>query len=501
MNEPSKAAPVRALRPPSSTVRPRPAVAPRRRGGHRHFVRRLLALADVLGLVLAFALTFASFGSTSTSTNAFTPGGELAFFVATLPFWLLLAKLYGLYDRDEKYAAHSSVDDVLPIVTLITIGSWVFYVGSSVTGVAEPYAPKMLAFWALAIAFVLGARVAARALVRRRPGERETTIVVGDGRVGRLLARKIEDHPEFGIRLIGFVETDETSHDRGDVVGRVDDLPRIVEEHGVDRVLIAYANASPDEVVDLVRRLDALDVQVDIVPRFVELVTPSATIHTIEGLPVISLATVRPDRLLRAIKRCVDIVVAGVALALLTPAFGWIALRIKRDSAGPVLYRHRRVGLDGKEFELVKFRTMYADAASHAQRLEALLADPARRAEFARTHKLAVDPRVTPFGAFLRRLSFDELPQLVNVLRGDMSLVGPRPVTVDELWRYGDDAPTLLTFRPGVTGYWQINGRSRADYDERVRLDLVYVRGWSLKLDFLILGKTAWVVMTGHGAY
>jgi lipopolysaccharide/colanic/teichoic acid biosynthesis glycosyltransferase len=108
---------------------------------------------------------------------------------------------------------------------------------------------------------------------------------------------------------------------------------------------------------------------------------------------------------------------------------------------------------------------------------------------------------VTSFGASLRRLSLDELPQLVNVLRGDMSLVGPRPVTDAELWRYGDSASTLLSVRPGVTGYWQINGRSRADYEERVRLDLVYVRGWSLKLDFLIIGKTAWVVLTGHGAY
>jgi lipopolysaccharide/colanic/teichoic acid biosynthesis glycosyltransferase len=133
--------------------------------------------------------------------------------------------------------------------------------------------------------------------------------------------------------------------------------------------------------------------------------------------------------------------------------------------------------------------------------LQRLLEDPAAREEFERTHKLADDPRVTRVGRFLRRTSLDELPQLLNVLVGDMSLVGPRPVTEAELGRYHDEVMTLLSFRPGVTGYWQINGRSRTSYEERVRLDLAYVRGWSLKLDLAVLGKTAWTLVKGHGAY
>ena len=159
-----------------------------------------------------------------------------------------------------------------------------------------------------------------------------------------------------------------------------------------------------------------------------------------------------------------------------------------------------RVGLGGRPFRLIKFRTMAANAPS-ATELHRVLDDPALKAELEQTHKLANDPRVTRFGRFLRRLSFDELPQLVNVLIGDMSLVGPRPITHEELERYGDEQQTLLSFRPGVTGYWQINGRSRTNYEDRVRLDIAYVRGWSLELDFLILGKTAWVLLTGHGAY
>jgi exopolysaccharide biosynthesis polyprenyl glycosylphosphotransferase len=470
----------------------------RRSAARASLVRRTLVAADILALVFAFAVVFVIFGSRSTSTNELTSMAEIGFFAATLPCWVLLAKLYGLYDSDDRHPGHSTVDDVLPIVSLITVGSWLFYLGASISGFAQPYAPKMFTFWALAVVGVIAARVAARAFYRRRPAYLQNLVVVGAGDVGRLLARKLEDHPEYGVRLVGFVETSEDVHRKASkVLGPVSDLEEIVLAHEVEHVLIAYPNASRAETAETVRHLQDLQVHVDIVPRFVDLVTPGATITMLEGLPLISLASSREDRLLRGMKRLIDVVGAALGLILLAPAFAWIALRVKLDSPGPVLYRHRRVGLAGREFDLIKFRTMRADADT----FEELLAHPTRRAEFARTHKLVDDPRVTRFGSTLRRLSLDELPQLVNVLLGDMSLVGPRPVTKDELSRYGDESRTLLTFRPGVTGYWQINGRSRADYDERVRLDIAYVRGWSLKLDFLILGKTAWVVLSGHGAY
>ena len=493
MNQPARA--IAAHRPRLEAVAGR---GRRPSTSRASLVRRALLAADILGLMVAFAVVIVVFGSRSTTTNALTSTAEIAFFAATLPCWVLLAKLYGLYDSDERHPGHSTVDDVLPVLTLITVGSWLFYLCASISHFAQPYAPKMLTFWALAVVGVIGGRVAARAFARRRSAYLQNLVVVGAGEVGRLLARKLEDHPEYGVRLLGFVETSEDSRrNGGDVLGPVSDLERIVLEHDVERVLIAYPNATRAETAEALRRLQDLEVHVDIVPRFVDLVTPSATIHMLEGLPLVSLSSVRDDRLLRGVKRVVDIVGAAVGLVILAPAFAWIAVRVKLDSPGPVLYRHRRVGMAGREFRLIKFRTMWADAGD----LDALITDPVRRAEFERTHKLTDDPRVTPFGTALRRLSLDELPQLVNVLLGDMSLVGPRPVTRDELWRYGEDETTLLRFRPGVTGYWQVNGRSRSDYDERVRLDIVYVRGWSLKLDFLILGKTAWVVLSGHGAY
>ncbi|MEP6811377.1 MAG: sugar transferase [Actinomycetota bacterium] len=482
-----------------------------KRGSRGRLIRRALVAADILGLGLAFAVSILIFGSHSTRTDSFAAISELGLFAATLPGWLILAKLQGLYDHDVKHAGHTTVDDVIPVVTLITIGSWLLYGGSALTGFAEPYPPKLFTFWLLANTFVVTARVAARAFCRRRKSYLQNMVVVGAGETGLLLARKLEDHPEYGVHLLGFVEVHADANDEGraGLLGSVEELPQIVREHAVERILIAFPNVSREETMDLVAQVRDLELQVDIVPRFVDLVTPSATIHTIEGLPLISLSTVRADRLSLALKRVVDIVGSLTALVLLAPALAWIAVRIKLDSPGPVFYRHERVGLYGRSFRLLKFRTMnlassagaaYGGDAAAAE-LSLLLEDPVVRAEFAQNHKLANDPRVTKFGRFLRRLSLDELPQLANVLLGDMSLVGPRPVTRDELVRYGDETETLLSFRPGVTGYWQINGRSRTHYGDRVRLDLAYVRGWSLKLDFLILGKTAWVLLTGHGAY
>jgi len=199
----------------------------------------------------------------------------------------------------------------------------------------------------------------------------------------------------------------------------------------------------------------------------------------------------------RLLKRLFDVVCGVVLLGLLAPLLLLIALRVRAESA-PVLFAHERVGQGGRRFRCYKFRTMAPDAELQ---LEELLADPQRRREWTATRKLRDDPRVTPFGAFLRRTSLDELPQLINVLKGEMSLVGPRPVVEEELARYGEHVQDYLEVRPGITGLWQISGRSDADYDSRVQLDAWYVRNWNLWYDWVILMLTVQKVWRGEGAY
>ncbi|MBA3381789.1 MAG: sugar transferase [Actinobacteria bacterium] len=475
-------------------------------------VRRMLMLADLAGLGLAFALAIVIFRN-RIGPNPVGWEHELALFVATLPAWVLIARLHGLYDRDEERASHSTLDDLVGVFHLVTVGTFLVFAGSWLTGLANPYPPKLLTFWVLAIALVALARVCARSFARTRRAYVQNAVIVGVDSVGKLIARKILDHPEYGVNIVGFV--DSASDRRTEVIGGLpvlgppEELPEIVRAHDVERVVIAFFDRPVEEAIDLVSSAKDLRVQIDIVPRLFAAVDPRAQIHTLEGFPLIGLS---PPRLWRSslfLKRSLDVVLAGLGLVLLAPAFAWIAIRIRLESPGPVFYKHERVGMNGKLFNLIKFRTMYlehcigegygGDAATGE--LQRLLEDPAAREEFEYTHKLEDDPRVTRFGQFLRRTSLDELPQLLNVLRGDMSLVGPRPVTEAELTRYHEEVGTLLSFRPGVTGYWQINGRSRSVYEERVRLDIAYVRGWSFKLDLAVLGKTAWTLVKGHGAY
>jgi len=482
----------------------------RRRGW---LVRRMLIGADVGGLVLAFALAEAIFRTRIGPTDPVVPQHEVPLFIATLPGWVLLARLHGLYDRDEERASHSTLDDLVGVFHLVTVGTFFFFAGAWVTRVAHPYPPKLLTFWVLAIALVALARVGARAFARTRLAYVQNAVIVGADEVGALVARKILDHPEYGVNIVGFI--DPAVEPGSEVVGSLpvlgppEDLFEIVRRLDIERVVVAFFDRPVDEAIELVRSVKDLQVQIDIVPRLFTAIDPRANLHTLEGFPLIGLPPARLWRSSLSIKRGMDVVLAGAGLLVLAPLLAWIAMRVKLESRGPVFYKHERVGMNGRPFHLVKFRTMYIEhcvgdsygGRGAADELERLLSDPSARTEFERTHKLADDPRVTRFGRFLRRTSLDELPQLLNVLRGDMSLVGPRPVTETELNRYRDDVVTLLTFRPGVTGYWQVNGRSLTVYEERVRLDLAYVRGWSLKLDFAVLGRTAWTLIKGHGAF
>jgi exopolysaccharide biosynthesis polyprenyl glycosylphosphotransferase len=473
----------------------------RRRGW---LVRRALLAADAIGLTLAFLaaeLLFNPEGRPAAAFDPVQPLFEAGLFVLTLPVWIVVARLYGLYDRDERRTHHTTVDDLVGVFHLVTIGAFVLLSGAWITGLADPYFPKVLTFVALAIGLVTLARAVARALCRRHTAFLQNAVIVGAGDVGQVVARKLLNHPEYGINLVGFVDTDPKERpedlDHLAMLGTPRDLPGIVRELDVERVVIAFSGDSHEQALELIRHLKHLWVQVDVIPRLFEMVGPNATIHHVEGLPLVGLPPFTLSRTSRMLKRGMDVVLSLVALVFLSPVFAVIAALIKLDSRGPVLFQQERIGVGERTFRIYKFRTMVVDAddrkptIAHLNKHGGPGGDP-------RMFKIAGDPRVTGVGRFLRRFSLDELPQLVNVLKGEMTLVGPRPLIPDEDRRVEGWARQRLDLKPGMTGMWQVLGRNEIPFGEMVKLDYLYVTTWSLANDLFLLLRTLPLVLKGE---
>jgi len=283
------------------------------------------------------------------------------------------------------------------------------------------------------------------------------------------------------------------------LLGPPERLASVVRLFDVERVIVAFSNETHQETLDLIRDLKGLDadVQIDIVPRLFELVAAGVGVHAVEGLPLISLPPARLSRSSKLLKRSMDLALSIVALVLLAPLLALIACSIKLDSPGPVFFRQVRMGRGGRTFRIVKFRSMYADAETRKAEVAYLnkhLADGDPR-----MFKIREDPRVTRVGWWLRRFSADELPQLWNVLAGEMSLVGPRPLILSEHLHVQDWAERRLDLKPGITGLWQVLGRDDIPFAEMVRLDYLYVIGWSLWKDVrLVLGTVPVLLRSGR---
>jgi exopolysaccharide biosynthesis polyprenyl glycosylphosphotransferase len=459
----------------------------------------MLALADLVGLTLALGLTelLAAWDSRS---GAWSGTAEVLLFVAMLPLWIGFAQLHGLYKRDEERTDHSTADELVGVMQLVTLGSWVFLGVMWLTRLGSPSVPKLFVFWAAAIVAVTTARAAARAFCRRRVAYLQNTVVVGAGTVGQLIARKFLQHPEYGVNLVGLVDAKPRERlpelRRLPLLGSPAELREIVRCYAVERVVFAFSEEPNERTVALVRSLDDLDVQIDIVPRLFELVGPTAGIFTVEGIPLLGLPPLRLTRSARMLKRVLDVALSSVGLVLLAPLFLVVAVLIKLDSPGPVFFRQPRVGAGGRVFVMLKFRTMWPDADARKPEFVHLNRH-ARPGGDARMFKIECDPRATRVGAFLRKWSLDELPQLLNVLKGEMSLVGPRPLVAEEAQHVYDWALKRLDLKPGITGIWQVLGRSAIPFEEMVRLDYLYVTNWSLWRDCLLLLRTLPVVARG----
>jgi exopolysaccharide biosynthesis polyprenyl glycosylphosphotransferase len=457
-------------------------------------VRRTLLTADVLGLAIAFLTADLLFGSHG-RYDAISLHVEVLAFFLTLPGWVVLAKLHGLYDHDEERADHSTIDDVVGVVHLVTLGAWTLCLGALATGLAEPKLAKLATFWLLAILLVTSGRALARCSTRRSISYIQNTIIVGAGDIGQLVARKLLQHPEYGLNVVGFVDSEpkERRSDLGHLalLGGPERLEELIELFGVERVIVAFSRESETRTLELVRAVRALNIQIDIVPRLFELVGPKVDVHTVEALALVGLSPARLSPSSRLIKRSLDLALALAALAVTAPLFAAIALRVKRDSPGPVFFRQTRLGLNMREFTVLKFRTMRVDTDTGAHRdyIKRTMT-AAAAAEGNGLYKLDLGDAITPFGRLLRKLSLDELPQLLNVVRGEMSLVGPRPCIPYEVENFAPHHYERFLVPAGVTGLWQVSARANATFGEALDMDVAYARSWSLGLDLRLLGRT-----------
>ena len=482
----------------------------RRRGmpaRHRRgwLVRRMLLAADLVGLSIAFVVAQELFERGGGRLNEVGRWPEYLVFFLSLPLWAVGAKFFGLYDRDEERTDHSTADELARVFLLITAGSFLFSRVSIFTDLVDPDLTKLTVFWVAAIVLVTGGRIAARTIARRTRAYVQNSVILGAGDTGQLIARKIRQHPEYGINLVGLVDSEpkelRRDLDNLPVLGPPERVPEIVRAFNVERVIVSFSNETEEEMLGLIQTLRDLDVQLDIVPRLYEALSPRLAVHAVEGLPLIGLPPARISRSDRLIKRAVDVVGASIALVLTAPLFALIALRVRLDSEGPVFFRQTRLGENMIEFTVLKFRTMKVGTSHEAHRalIQATMDVKALPQANGLYGKLDASDSTTKAGRWLRRTSLDELPQLINVLRGEMSLVGPRPSLPYEKEFFAPHHFERFALPPGLTGFWQVTARSRSTWAEALDMDVAYVRGWSLSLDLALLCRTPLTLLRQKG--
>lgn len=465
--------------------------------------RRALLTADVIALLVACAIVGFSAAARHDIPFLSAIGLSLFFALVSILLWQGFAAVYGLYRREEERADLTTTDDVVPVLVIASLALWTIFVASTMTGTRIP-ASVLVGLWVAAVVAVLSARAVARSLARRRPRFLENTLIVGAGDVGQLLGRKVTQHPELGLRLVGFVDDDPKAMRRDltevPVLGTADEIRDLVGAHDVRRIIVAFSNENHRSQLELVDTVRDLDVQIDLVPRLFEAMGPTVGMHYVEGLPLVSLPTTRPSRLARTTKRAIDLAGASIALVVLSPIFLFAAWRVKRGSEGPVFFRQERLGQDMKPFQLLKFRTMRVDTDEGPHRAYVgTIMDTSEAPTENSLYKLDRADDVTEVGSWLRKWSLDELPQLINVLRGEMSLVGPRPCLSYESELFEPHHFDRFLVPAGMTGLWQVTARARTTFKEALDLDVAYARNWSLGLDLKLMLRTPFVLFRERG--
>ena len=433
--------------------------------------RRLLALGDIAGVSVALVVLLNAFGQPRVAALA----------IAGIALLLFLFKVSGLYDRDELRLVHSTLDELPLLVQVTGLFALGLAVLQSVLLTGNLSATKIAALWIASFGTIACGRMVARAMAgRTSPPER--CLVIGEAAQAGRIRDKLASS-RAGAEVVASVPLASEDVTAADWVAFPMMMQRVVRQLDVHRIIIAPTTTDTTHVVDLIRAAKSIGVNVSVLPRMFEVVGSAVEFDDVDGMTMLGVRKFGLSRSSKALKRTFDLAVGSIVLLIFAPLFAAISLAILVDSRGSILFGQVRVGREGKHFRILKFRSMVAGAESRKDELRSI--NEAGDGLF----KITNDPRVTRVGRFLRATSLDELPQLLNVLRGEMSLVGPRPLVVDEDAQVVGLDRSRLHLTPGMTGPWQVMG-ARAPMEEMVAIDYLYVASWSLWLDLKLLLRT-----------
>jgi exopolysaccharide biosynthesis polyprenyl glycosylphosphotransferase len=464
------------------------AAGARRRGS---LMRRSLATGDWLTLVATLCVV--------TAVSPKTDIGTLFWAVMFSPVWVLVLKLHGLYDNDHRRIRHSTLDEISSLVSAATLGTLALDGLLALSPVGPLAASSAIAVGVLALLGNFASRAVLRFFWHRLAGA-AAGIVVGPPAAVAVVARRVATHPETRLHLVGYL----SALVAGEAAATPEGLPRlgsiaeiaaVARKWSVERVIVTEQEMSEPAAERLIEECKAAGLGLTLLPQHYGLLGPGIELNRLAELPVLDFRFSDPPRSTVAMKRAMDLTIGGVMLALASPLLAAISLLILLDSGTPVLFRQRRAGKDGVPFTVLKFRTMVPDAEQKLPELVDLekLDEPA--------FKIADDPRVTRAGRLLRRFSLDELPQFLNVVRGDMSLVGPRPEEERVVALYDERQRLRLGVKPGMTGPMQVYGRGDLTFEERLAIERDYMDNISVGSDLAILLRTPAAIVRGEGSH
>jgi exopolysaccharide biosynthesis polyprenyl glycosylphosphotransferase len=463
--------------------------------------RRLNIAADLIVTAASFFLAYYLRRDFADHLEDIGPVSDyLWILLIVLPIWWLLLSLHGAYYSQRTTPIMSLIWMVLQVVFWGGIILFAALYAFKSFLVSRWFVGAFLVTNAVLLSLEKTALMSWLHYIRRKGYNFRTVLIVGIGDRLKEIKHKIDQHPNWGMKVIGFVAIDsaQTNPSTNGLMrlGMLPELSDVLHHYVVDEVIFATPIGYIDRIEDALRICEERGIKTQIAMRFYTPTIAKTYVEDMDGLPMLTYSAIPEEVGKLLCKRVFDFVVSFLGVLVLSPLLTLIALAVKLSSPGPILFKQRRIGLNGRVFWCYKFRTMVQNAEEMRKHLET------RNEMSGPVFKIRNDPRVTRVGRFLRKYSLDELPQLYNVLKGDLSLVGPRPPIVEEVRRYEPWHRRRLSMRPGITGIWQVEGRSQiAEFDEWVRMDLQYIDNWSLTLDLKILLKTIPTVLSGRGAH